>query len=91
MKPEFDKIGLNRQVLLVFREGTRSFSRFENELSGTVLTTHTATKIYEHACVYPTHDDILIKQSRMTEWIVRDDVGEIFVVPYEDIESIQYL
>jgi hypothetical protein len=91
MKPGFDQIQLNRQVVLVLKERTESPSYSDNELSGTILTINKIEQEEESIPVHQDSDTIIRHQKTKQVWVLRDDIGEIFLVPYNDIESVQYI
>jgi hypothetical protein len=91
MKPGFDQIQLNRQVVLVLKERTESFSHADNELSGTILTINRIEQEEESIAIHHDSDTIIQHQKKKEIWVLRDDIGEIFLIPYQDIESVQYI
>jgi hypothetical protein len=89
MKPEFDKIQLNRQVLLIMKEKTGSLVNFNSELSGTILTVNKIDQ--EEESEFNDSGTIIQGQKTKQVWVLRDDIGEVFLVPYNEIESVQYI
>jgi hypothetical protein len=90
MKPGFDQIQLNRHVVLVLKERTESPSYSDNELSGTILTINKIEQEEESMSIHHDSDTIIQNQKKKEVWILRDDIGEIFLIPYEDIDSVSY-
>jgi hypothetical protein len=81
MKPEFEEIKLNEQVILTIKKDSSSYIRFENEVSGTILTINHLPK---KADPIPSSETIEVL-------VFRDDIGEIFLIPYQDIETVGYI
>jgi hypothetical protein len=81
MKPAFEKIQLNKQVVLIIRKDSSSFAQFEREISGTVVTINDNK----------TSDTASQPTDKTQAWVLRDETGEIFIVPYIDIESAGYI
>jgi hypothetical protein len=92
MKPYYKDVDINRKALFQLKEGSPAFLEYNREIKGAVLRMDTAdcktdpvlVDLYKLESLNPTVEKIEV-------WVICDNYGEEINLPYEDIESVEYL
>jgi hypothetical protein len=92
MKPYYKDVDINRKAIFHLKENSPAFLEYNSEIKGSVIRLDTVDSktdpvlvdLYKMESLKPTVETIEV-------WVVYDNYGEEINLPYEDIESVEYL
>jgi hypothetical protein len=91
VKPYYKDIDINRRAIFRLKEGSPAFLEYNEGIKGRVLRLDTVDCKTDPLLIdfYRLESDPGLEKIEV--WVISDNYGEEINLPYEDVESVEYL